>query len=92
MSLQLTGLNYRRHYLGTYYAEVLLNRWYKGHPRGEFKYTYYRYHFDDANLYDELQSDKTTKKRMRALISFIRDNAQYIMRHNDTEYHLREQL
>ena len=90
MALELIGLNYRQHCFGAYYAEVLLNRWYRGYPRGEFKYTYYRYHFDDANLYDELRSDETSKARMRVLIRFIRNNAQYIMRHNDNEYHLRK--
>lgn len=92
MALELVGLRYKRSYLGTYQAEVLLTRWYKGNPRGEFKFTYYLYHFNDASLYDELRSDDTTKKRMRELVRFIRDNAQYIMRHNDDEYKMREQL
>lgn len=92
MALDLIGLRYTRSCLGNYEAEVLLTRWYKGKPRGEFKYTYYRYRFRDANLYDELRSDDTTKKRMRVLVRFIRDNAQHIMRHNDDEYKTREQL
>lgn len=90
MATTLVGLNYNRHYLGRYYAEVLLTRWYKGNPHGEFKYTYYRYHFDDANLYDELRDDYTSKSRMTELKRFIRNNAQYIMRHNDNEYRKRE--
>lgn len=90
MSLQLTSVCYRRSSLGIYQAEVLLTRWYKGHPRGEYKYTYYLYHFNDANLYDELKSDDTSQKRMRVLIRFIRDNAQLIMKHNDNYYHIRD--
>lgn len=86
MALELVGLRYKRSYLGTYEAEVLLTRWYKGNPRGEFKYTYYRYRFDDANLYDELRSDDTPKGRMKVLLRFIRNNAQHVMRHNDDEY------
>ena len=86
MALDLDSLRYKRSYLGTYRAEVLFTRWRKGPLYGELKYTYYRYHFDDANLYDELRSDETSKKRMKVLIRFIRNNAQYIMRHNDDEY------
>lgn len=90
MALDLIGLRYTRSYLGNYEAEVLFTRWQKGHPRGELKYTYYRYRFNDATLYDELRSDETTKKRKRELISFIRQNAQWIMRHNDDEYKRRD--
>lgn len=90
MALELVALRYKRSYLCTYEAEVLLTRWYKGHPRGEFKYTYYRYRFDDANLYDELRSDDTTKKRREDLLRFIRHNAQHVMRHNDDEYKKRD--
>lgn len=90
MALQLIGICYRRSTLGTYQAEVLLTRWYKGTLRGEFKYTYYRYHFNDANLFDELKSDDTSKKRMRQLVTFIRNNAQYILRHNDYDYQRRD--
>lgn len=86
MALELVGLRYTRSYLGNYEAEVLLTRWYKGKPRGEFKYTYYRYRFNDANLYDELRSDDVTKKRRADLLRFIRNNAQHVMRHNDNEY------
>lgn len=90
MALDLVGLRYKRSYLGTYQAEVLSTRWQKGPLGGEFKYTYYRYHFDDAYLYDKLKSDETSKKRMKSLISFIRNNAQYVMRHNDDEYRRRD--
>lgn len=90
MALELVGLRSKRSYLGTYEAEVLLTRWYKGHPRGEFKYTYYRYRFDDANLYDELRSDDTPKRRFVQLLRFIRNSAQHVMRHNDSEYRVRE--
>lgn len=90
MALQLIGTSYRRSILGNYQAEVLLTRWYKGNPRGEFKYTYYRYHFNDAYLFDELKSDETSKKRMRELVTFIRNNAQYILRHNDCDYQRRD--
>lgn len=90
MALDLVGLRYKRSYLGTYQAEVLFTRWHKGPLGGEFKYTYYRYHFDDANFYDELRSEATSKKRMKVLIRFIRNNAQYIMRHNDDEYRRRD--
>ena len=90
MALLLHGLRKKRSYLGTYQAEVLFTRWRKGPLRGEFKYTYYRYHFDDANFLDELRSEETSKKRMKVLIRFIRNNAQYIMRHSDDEFRRRE--
>lgn len=90
MALELVGLRYTRSYLGNYEAEVLLTRWYKGRPHGEFKYTYYRYRFNDANLYDELRSDDTPKGRMIELARFIRNNAQHVMRHNDNEYKKRD--
>ena len=91
MALELVGLRHKRSYLGIYEAEVLFTRWHKGSPRGEFKYTYYRYHFDDADRYVELSSDETTMKRRRELIRFIRNNAQYIMRHNDNAYKRRDE-
>lgn len=90
MALELVSLRYKRSYLGTYRAEVLFSHWHKGPWGVECKDTYYRYYFDDATLYDELRSDKTSKTRMKVLIRFIRNNAQYIMRHSDDEFRRRE--
>lgn len=90
MALQLAGLRYKRSCLGNYEAVALLTRFYKGNPRGEFKYTFYRYRFNDANLYDELTSDDTPKGRRIELLRFIRNNAQHVMRHNDDEYKIVE--
>ena len=86
MAQELTRVTYTKHYLGRYYAEVVLTRWYKGTPHGEFKFTFYHYYFNDAYLFDELMSDDTSKKRKMELVRFVRNNAQYIMRHNDDEF------
>lgn len=90
MALELVSLRYIRSYLGTYRAEILFSHWHRGRFGVECKDTYYRYYFDDAELYDELRSDKTSKTRMKVLIRFIRKNAQYIMRHSDDEFRRRD--